>query len=194
MSQEKGLAVEQLRDRVEELEPMVSRLGELAARYQELNDRHQWLVNEKDSEIERLRARVRELEPLGGVLAERDAHMRDLERTLFRATEEREAEIRRLRVRIGELESLEAAFQEHASPDVSHEENDDLKLIHGVGPVLEQKLNELGVHTFRDVARWTEKDIDRIDDQLVHFQGRIRREGWVSSAKDEHFKKYGQHL
>ena len=73
-------------------------------------------------------------------------------------------------------------------------QSDDLKLIYGVGPILERMLNHLGIYWFRDVARWTEEDIDRIDAQLEHFHGRIRRENWISSAKEEHFKKYGEHL
>ena len=71
---------------------------------------------------------------------------------------------------------------------------DDLKLIYGVGPALERMLNKLGIYTFQEVALWTEKDIDRLDAQLKRFHGRIRREGWVASAKEEHFKKYGERL
>jgi predicted flap endonuclease-1-like 5' DNA nuclease len=55
-------------------------------------------------------------------------------------------------------------------------------------------LNKLGVHTFREVALWRDEDIDRVDERLEHFRGRIRRENWVSSAKEEHFKKYGERL
>ena len=71
---------------------------------------------------------------------------------------------------------------------------DDLKLIHGVGPKLERMLNRLGIYAFRDIALWTEADIDQIDAQLERFHGRIRWEGWVDSAKEEHFKKYGENL
>jgi predicted flap endonuclease-1-like 5' DNA nuclease len=55
-------------------------------------------------------------------------------------------------------------------------------------------LHKLGIHTFREVALWKDEDIDRVDEQLEHFRGRIRRENWVSSAKEEHFKKYGERL
>ena len=58
ISQEKSLTIEHLRSRLEELEPMSLRLAELSAKHQELDDRHQWLVNEKDAEIERLQKRA----------------------------------------------------------------------------------------------------------------------------------------
>lgn len=71
---------------------------------------------------------------------------------------------------------------------------DDLKRIRGVGPVLEKRLHELGVHQFRQVALWTEADVDHFDRELRNFHGRIRRENWVRSAVEEHFKKHGEWL
>ena len=48
---------------------------------------------------------------------------------------------------------------------------DDLKLIVGVGPVLERMLHQLGVTTFRQIAYWSERDIDAIDAKLHEFPG-----------------------
>ncbi|VAW17196.1 LSU ribosomal protein L21p [hydrothermal vent metagenome] len=59
---------------------------------------------------------------------------------------------------------------------------DDLKLIAGVGPVLEKKLNDLGVTSLKQVAEFTPEDIARIDEALS-FKGRIDREGWIEQAK-----------
>jgi predicted flap endonuclease-1-like 5' DNA nuclease len=71
---------------------------------------------------------------------------------------------------------------------------DDLKLIVGVGPVLERMLHQLGVTTFRQVAYWSENDIDVIDAKLHEFPGRIRRDGWVIQARALHQSKYGEAL
>jgi predicted flap endonuclease-1-like 5' DNA nuclease len=71
---------------------------------------------------------------------------------------------------------------------------DDLKLIVGVGPVLERMLHQLGVTTFRQVAYWTERDIDVFDAKLHEFPGRIRRDGWVTQARALHQSKYGEAL
>ena len=71
---------------------------------------------------------------------------------------------------------------------------DDLKLIVGVGPVLERMLYQLGVTTYRQIARWTERDIDEYDTRLHEFPGRIRRDGWVTQARALHQSKYGATL
>lgn len=69
---------------------------------------------------------------------------------------------------------------------------DDLKLIVGVGPVLERMLHQLGIGTYRQIARWSERDIDDFDAKLPEFQGRIRRDGWVTQARALHLSKYGE--
>lgn len=58
---------------------------------------------------------------------------------------------------------------------------DDLKKISGVGPVLEQKLNALGITTFAQVAAFSAEDIAKVDDALS-FKGRIERDGWLEQA------------
>ena len=60
---------------------------------------------------------------------------------------------------------------------------DDLKLIVGVGPILEQRLNAIGITRFDQVAALTADEIAKIDETLA-FRGRIDREGWVSQAAD----------
>lgn len=59
---------------------------------------------------------------------------------------------------------------------------DDLKLIAGVGPVLERKLNELGITQYAQVANFTKKQITEVDDRLS-FKGRIERDDWKAQAK-----------
>lgn len=60
---------------------------------------------------------------------------------------------------------------------------DDLKLISGVGPALEKKLNAAGVQSLKDVAAFTADDVARVDAELS-FKGRIEREEWIQQAKD----------
>ncbi len=59
---------------------------------------------------------------------------------------------------------------------------DDLKKISGVGPVLEKKLNALGITTYAQVAAFTKAEIDKVD-EVLSFKGRIEREDWLSQAK-----------
>ena len=61
------------------------------------------------------------------------------------------------------------------------ESPDDLKLISGVGPKLEQVLNGLGIWTFAQIADWKPEEAAWVDDYL-QFSGRIGRDNWISQA------------
>ncbi|ODT50236.1 NADH-quinone oxidoreductase subunit NuoE [Devosia sp. 63-57] len=61
-------------------------------------------------------------------------------------------------------------------------EPDDLKLISGVGPVLEGKLHALGITRFEQIAKFKKADITRVD-EVLNFKGRIDRDEWVKQAK-----------
>jgi predicted flap endonuclease-1-like 5' DNA nuclease len=61
---------------------------------------------------------------------------------------------------------------------------DDLKDIVGVGPFLERKLHAIGIYTFRQVANFTKQDVDKINDIIEFFPGRIERDNWVGQAAD----------
>jgi branched-chain amino acid transport system ATP-binding protein len=59
---------------------------------------------------------------------------------------------------------------------------DDLKLIKGIGPVNEGKLNKHGIKTFAQIAAWKKADIVEAEAYL-EFDGRIAREDWVGQSK-----------
>jgi NADH-quinone oxidoreductase subunit E len=59
---------------------------------------------------------------------------------------------------------------------------DDLKLISGVGPKIENILHSLGIYTFAQVASWKEAEREWVDGYLA-FHGRIDRDDWVKQAK-----------
>jgi hypothetical protein len=71
---------------------------------------------------------------------------------------------------------------------------DDLKKIAGIGRNLERTLNRLGVWTYRDIALWTDQDVERMRNQLGGARHRIRREEWMEGARREHYAKYGEQL
>jgi F-type H+-transporting ATPase subunit gamma len=66
---------------------------------------------------------------------------------------------------------------------------DDLTHIKGIGQVLVDRLNEMGVTTFREITTWDAEDMDRIDD-FMGFEGRISREDWQAQARRLHNEKY----
>ncbi|WP_146344762.1 NADH-quinone oxidoreductase subunit E [Falsiphaeobacter marinintestinus] len=59
---------------------------------------------------------------------------------------------------------------------------DDLKLLKGVGPKLENLLHEMGFYHFDQVAAWTPAEVSWVDNRLT-FKGRIERDGWIEQAK-----------
>lgn len=59
---------------------------------------------------------------------------------------------------------------------------DNLKLLSGVGPKIEQTLNALGIYHFDQIARWTATEIAWVDARLP-FKGRIQRDDWTAQAK-----------
>lgn len=60
---------------------------------------------------------------------------------------------------------------------------DDLKMISGVGPVLEGKLNDLGIYHFWQIAGWSADEVTWVDG-FLNFKGRIGRDDWVAQAKE----------
>ena len=63
-------------------------------------------------------------------------------------------------------------------------EADDLKLISGVGPVLEKTLNSIGIYTFGQVSKMTSEEYNLLDSLAKSFPGRAERDNWASQAKD----------
>ena len=139
-----------------------------------------------------IRSRDAEAAMLRGQLADSDAASARFQ--------ERAVERERL---IGELADARAEAARYRQLIVDIETNapppilsgpagpDDLKLIVGVGPVLERMLHNLGVTTFRQIARWTERDVAEFDAKLPEFPGRIARDQWVTQARALHESKYG---
>ena len=60
-------------------------------------------------------------------------------------------------------------------------EPDDLKLIAGITPELEKKLNKLGVIKFEQIANFSDEEIAYVDEALS-LDGVIENEDWVSKA------------
>ena len=70
-------------------------------------------------------------------------------------------------------------------------EKDDLKLISGIGPALEGKLNAAGISGYRQLATLSAADVEHIESEVIHFSGRISRDDWISQARELYAKKYG---
>lgn len=60
---------------------------------------------------------------------------------------------------------------------------DDLTQIQGVGPYIEEKLNEIGIFNYDQISKLKESDVRIITDLIDFFPGRIDRDDWVGQAE-----------
>ena len=61
-------------------------------------------------------------------------------------------------------------------------EKDDLKRIKGIGPMIEGRLNALGIYTYEQISKFSPKDEVIVNEAIEFFQGRISRDNWVEQA------------
>ena len=59
---------------------------------------------------------------------------------------------------------------------------DDLTLISGIGPVIQRKLNELGIYSFQQISELTPELVDRVSRGIKFFPDRIGRDNWIGQA------------
>lgn len=65
----------------------------------------------------------------------------------------------------------------------SADQKDDLKKIKGVGPKLEEALNAVGVYTYEQVGKMTEKEYDLLDELLDTGKGKAKKDDWAEQVK-----------
>ena len=147
---------------------------------------------ERDSRLKESEEAQRELKETIVALEQQLSGLREAsEQTLGderRRTSARDREVDKIRAELAERdatiarlrEALERAEAEAGTAD----EEDDLEQLRGIGPVLHRKLNELGIRSFRQIASWTDDDVERVGSQVGAFPGRIRRDRWVEKARE----------
>ena len=59
--------------------------------------------------------------------------------------------------------------------------------------MIERKLHDAGITTFRQIALWTPDEVEQFGN-LLNFKGRIEREDSIGQAKAAHLAKYGEQL
>jgi predicted flap endonuclease-1-like 5' DNA nuclease len=136
---------------------------------------------------QRLDARDRELGEAAARAAETQTEVADLRRQLEHAHATNAASASAVRANSSTVPEQRSA----PDTDPGAAAPDDLREIFGIGPKLARMLNEKGIQHFRQIATWTEADVRRFDEELAEFRGRIERDDWITSAKEQHLKKYG---
>lgn len=59
---------------------------------------------------------------------------------------------------------------------------DDLTIIDGIGPYLEERLNEIGIYNFHQISNLKISDVRLISDLIELFPTRIESEKWIEQA------------
>ena len=59
---------------------------------------------------------------------------------------------------------------------------DDLQKINGIGPLIEKKLNSIGIFSYNQISKLKNEDLIRITEQLKLFSGKIERDNWIGQA------------
>ena len=142
-----------------------------------------WFLKKDKSSENELSSLKQETEKLKSQIKEKDALLADCEQKLklSESAEEipesdEEAALRRIKEKAKEINFDRIGFASEA-------EKDDLKIISGIGPFIEKKLNALGIYTFRQIANFTVEDREKVNDAIEFFPGRIMRDDWIGQAK-----------
>ena len=77
--------------------------------------------------------------------------------------------------------AVEKPTEEHVEVIETPAIKDTLSTIKGIGPKTEEKLNEMGITRFEQIAIWTQSDIDEVN-KVLSFSGRVERDEWISQA------------
>ncbi len=184
----------------------IHKLEESLKRSVALEAHDQVQTSEDVAEITRLKARVAELETLRGQIQtwdrrfsstvnEKDGEITRLQFELMPMRDEVIVLNSRIQALTAENEQLRGRLQQAVAVTggaATAPATDDLRLIWGIGPVLEKRLNEYGISTFRQIALWTKQDIIDFETHLPAFKNRVERDQWVAGAREEHLKKYGE--
>jgi len=161
------------------------------------------LLHERDKRIDVLQHQIQELE----------AQQQDLAGQV-KVVGEKEEQISRLRKRLIEVRAAlrvktdggavvprqtrqngnQLSLQMEQAKAAKNGQKDDLKKIHGIGPVFARTLNKMGMYTFVQIAHWKSEDIAKVAKKLYTAPDRIKRDKWIDEAKKEHYRKYGERL
>lgn len=63
------------------------------------------------------------------------------------------------------------------------EKTDDLTVIESISPVLEKRLQALGIYTYGQIAAWDDDHVKEFSSRLA-FKDRLKRERWVEQARE----------
>ena len=142
----------------------------------EIVDLHN-IISEKDKETEHL---VMEIKALKAIQAKK-VHETDEMILRNRRTEKMLHEQDEALIHIATHKNL---LDYNSFGTATSSKRDNLKMISGIGPLIEERLNALDIYTFGQISKFTAKDIETINEAIDYFSGRIERDEWVAQAQE----------
>ena len=150
-------------------------------------------VNRQDSQVQSLQSKLRASEEtIRSLRKERAAVLARLAN--YRTIAEPEAKVisftEAMEIRKKREETYDHEYggpvRRHATRGIVYTQTpkqvDDLKRISGIAEVLEARLNDYGVYTFKQIMDWTPEAIEEFS-HLLTFKDRIDRDDWISQAR-----------
>ncbi len=169
----KSVYVRRMKISESEMDKMNSRIGDLNADKRKLEES----LKTRDGEIEHLNMQVSALRALHTEAVHETDEMKLKNERSEQLLYEKDEAMTRIaqRAHLLDYDSFGTATEA---------EKDDLRMISGIGPYIEERLHALNIYTFRQISNFTAKDIETIDDAILYFSGRIQRDEWVAQARE----------
>ena len=82
-----------------------------------------------------------------------------------------------------QLQHQQTALRHSLEQAARLEQEDDLTRIKGIKTVLRDQLHAFGIRSFRQIAEWTETDVEAFS-RLLSFKDRAKRDQWVRQARE----------
>jgi predicted flap endonuclease-1-like 5' DNA nuclease len=165
------------RERISALELEVANLKKSNSDLSSENRSNYAIIREKDAEIERLNKEVNSLKVLNADAKKDAAELMVKNSKTEQIVHEKDEALERIAQRKHMLD-----YNSFGTATLA--EKDDLQMISGIGPFIEERLHAVDIYSFMQISKFTKKDIEKINVAIEYFAGRIERDEWVEQAKE----------
>lgn len=164
-----------LQDAQSKLTAMSAQLTAVQARNQQLNNQ---IENKDASAVTPIS--VAQIKKLKADIEEKDALIKKLQQKGKKKPAQKGTKQTQTKTRKSK-DAWKKGETKIGTPGSDHK--DDLTAINGIGPKIEKVLNRMGIKSWEQLATLKAAEINKVDEKLADFSGRIQRDEWVPQAK-----------
>jgi predicted flap endonuclease-1-like 5' DNA nuclease len=174
---QKNTALLDCQTKLKALEVQVAALLAEAEKLQELSKQCESGLKKADTVIAKLKDElaVCRASQSGGVLP--DAPAKKPAKKPAKVSDKKQADLDKVRSHRGTINFARIG-------EAGEADRDNLKVIKGIGPFIEEKLNALGIYTFAQIANFIDEDVEAVTKAIAFFPGRIQRDDWMKQASE----------